>query len=69
MVALARGKSGRIVLEIDPALKRQLYLKLGQDDVTLKEWFLRTAERYIRGRDPVEQSSPTEKEPFDAHGD
>ena len=36
VVALARGKSGRIVLEIDPALKRQLYLKLGQDDVTLK---------------------------------
>ena len=69
MVALARGKSGRIVLEIDPALKRQLYLKLGQDDVTLKEWFLRTAERYIRGRDPLEQRSPTEKEPFDAHGD
>lgn len=55
------GKSGRIVLEIDPALKRQLYLKLGQDDVTLKEWFLRTAERYIRGRDPLEQSSPTKR--------
>ena len=34
------GKSGRIVIEIDPELKQELYLSLGQDESNLKNWFL-----------------------------
>lgn len=44
---MARGKSGRIVLEIDPSLKRQIYLSLEKNQKTLKEWFVQTAQEYI----------------------
>ena len=45
---MARGKSGRIVLEIDPELKRQLYLTLEKDQKTMKEWFVREASDLIQ---------------------
>lgn len=44
---MSRGKSGRIVLEIDPRLKARLYTLLSADGKTLKEWFVGQAERYI----------------------
>lgn len=44
---MARGKSGRIVLEINPATKRNLYLALEKNQVTLKDWFVETANSYI----------------------
>jgi hypothetical protein len=47
VVTLARGKSGRIVLEIDPVLKRKLYFELEKKQTTLKDWFLKTAKLYI----------------------
>lgn len=47
---MARGESGRIVLEIDPAQKDDLYSALTKDGFTLKDWFLRQAEQYIRER-------------------
>ena len=44
---MARGKSGRVVLEIDPTVKRNLYLALEKNQKTLKEWFIQNAEEYI----------------------
>ena len=44
---MARGKSGRIVIEVDPILKKRLYLELEKKGLTLKDWFLGTAEDYI----------------------
>jgi hypothetical protein len=44
---MARGESGRIVLEIDPAEKDSLYAALTKDGLTLKEWFLRRASEYL----------------------
>ena len=41
------GTSGRIVIEIDPELKRQLYAVLDKDGVTLKEWFLKNVDTYL----------------------
>lgn len=41
---MARGCSGRIVLEVEPALKREIYLMLDRKGQTLKEWFLQAAE-------------------------
>lgn len=41
------GNSGRIVIEIEPLLKRELYSALARDGSTLKEWFIRSAERYL----------------------
>lgn len=43
------GASGRIAIEIDPAIKRELYTALSRDDETLKGWFLTRAEEYICG--------------------
>lgn len=43
---MARGESGRIVIEVPPALKRELYATLAISGSTLKDWFLRNAEAY-----------------------
>jgi len=47
---MARGESGRIVLEIDPSEKKELYSALTKDGMTLKDWFLRRATDYLRER-------------------
>jgi len=44
------GKSGRIVIEIDPSLKQELYHSLGKDDSNLKQWFLEQVDGYLSGR-------------------
>jgi len=41
------GKSGRIVIEIDPILKQELYQSLGKDDSNLKQWFLEQVDGYL----------------------
>jgi hypothetical protein len=47
---MARGESGRIVLEIDPSEKKELYEALTRDGLTLKDWFLKHAGNYLRER-------------------
>lgn len=44
---MAIGESGRIVLEIDPELKRKLYSVLALENKTLKEWFIGIAVQHI----------------------
>jgi hypothetical protein len=44
------GKSGRIVIEIDPDLKRELHSALIQDASTLKKWFVDNAQKYLEYR-------------------
>jgi len=41
------GNSGRIVIEVEPGVKRELYAALARDGSTLKEWFLRSAQAYL----------------------
>jgi len=41
------GSSGRIVIEVEPEVKRQLYSALTKDGMSLKEWFLRHADEYL----------------------
>jgi hypothetical protein len=48
---MARGKSGRVVIETDPALKRRLYTQLARDERTLKEWFIEAASTYVEQRE------------------
>lgn len=50
---MARGDSGRIVLEIDPNIKGDLYSALARDGLTLKEWFLRHTTQYLRDRGQI----------------
>jgi len=44
---MAKGESGRIVLEVDSTLKKQLYSMLALDEKTLKDWFIEQAQTYI----------------------
>jgi len=45
---MARGQSGRIVLEVDPELKNELYSAISRKGITLKDWFVDKAEEYIK---------------------
>jgi hypothetical protein len=47
---MARGPSGRLVIEVDPALKHNLHAALAADGTTLKEWFLVCVSTYLRDR-------------------
>lgn len=44
---MARGKSGRVVLEIDPMLKKDLYTVLADRGETMKDWFVREARSLV----------------------
>ena len=47
---MSRGTSGRVVVEIDPQLKRELYAELTLEGRTLKDWFIEEAKRYVASR-------------------
>jgi len=47
---MAKGSSGRIVIEIDPDLKQELYGALEKEGMNLKQWFLENVETYLRDR-------------------
>lgn len=51
---MPRGKSGRIVLEVDPEEKQDLYEALERDGLTLKEWFLEQARHYLQNHNQTE---------------
>lgn len=55
---MARGDSGRIVLEIDPSEKEELYAAVTKDGMTLKDWFLRKASEYLRERNQPQLFGP-----------
>ena len=44
------GNSGRIVIEIDPELKHELYSALTEQGLNLKQWFLGNAKIYLDQR-------------------
>ena len=44
------GKSGKVLIELDPKLKREIYTALTQDGLTMKDWFLLNAQRYLSSR-------------------
>ena len=55
---MARGGSGRIVLEIEPSEKEELYDAVTKDGMTLKDWFLRKASEYLRERNHPQLFGP-----------
>ncbi len=42
------GRSGRIVIEIDPERKQELYAALEEDGSNMKRWFLERVDDYLR---------------------
>jgi len=47
---MPRGPSGRLVIEIDPALKRRLHSALVADGITLKDWFVAQVDAFFTDR-------------------
>lgn len=43
---MSRGESGRIVVEVDPEMKRRLYAALALTGSTLKDWFIKSAVQF-----------------------
>ena len=50
ITSMARGPSGRIVVETDPQLKRDLHTALAADETTLKDWLEEHARSYLATR-------------------
>lgn len=44
------GNSGRIVIEIDPSFKKELYSALYLDGTNLKEWFVSQAVAFLENQ-------------------
>lgn len=44
---MARGNSGRIVIEVDVELKNSVHDRLKADRITLKDWFVEKAKEYL----------------------
>ena len=44
---MSRSSGGRIVVEVDPELKKRLYAALSLDGTTLKDWFIKEIEQYL----------------------
>ena len=47
---MAQGKSGRVVIDIEPQLKKNLYVALAQRQLTMKDWFLTAARKLLAER-------------------
>jgi hypothetical protein len=51
---MARGNSGRIVIDVTPEFKDELYSLLSNSKCTLKSWFITEAQRFMEEqRQPV----------------
>lgn len=54
---MSKSESGRLVVEIDPNLKRKLYAVLALEQKTLKEWFIESSSSYVKERLKTELNS------------
>jgi len=48
---MPKGESGRVVIEVEPIFKRQLYSALAAEGLTLKAWFIEAATAYLHERE------------------
>lgn len=47
------GKSGRIVIEVEPNFKQELYEALGKEGKSLKSWFVENAESFLSDKGQI----------------
>ena len=58
---MPRGLSGRIVVEVDPTLKKRLHAALALDGTTVKDWFRKQAEAYLTGHQGLAEEQVIEE--------
>ena len=54
---MTKGQSGRVVVELEPSMKRRLYSALALDDSTLKNWLIVRIENYLEEFESKEDGS------------
>jgi hypothetical protein len=47
---MAKGPSGRLVVDIEPSLKREFHTALAAEGLTFKEWVIVRIEQYLEER-------------------
>lgn len=60
---MARGPSGKLVIELDPTLKDALYTRLAAEKKTVKEWVIEAARNYLRGQQVLPLPAPASDYP------
>lgn len=66
--SMSIGSSGRIVIEVEPEAKRQLYAALAREGLTLKDWFLKNAENYLADCNQLPLSFSQVEADVNSHG-
>jgi hypothetical protein len=64
-MSMARGPSGRFVIDLDPITKREMHSALAEDGLTLKDWFRDRIKSYLTER--VQPSLPGFKSAATSH--
>ena len=54
---MARGNSGRVIVEVEPLLKSYLHAALALQGLTMKEWFEHSALDYLMSQGSFSGSS------------
>ena len=65
---MAKGNSGRIVIEIDPSFKDELYTALKKEELNMKEWFLSNAEEFLKNRSQMKLNLVTDEQVINKAG-
>lgn len=47
------GSSGRIVIEMSPELKQELYQQLKKENLNLKQWFLHNVDLFLSNKNQL----------------
>jgi len=55
---MAKGPSGKIVIEVEPPLKRALHARLAAEQRSMKDWFIQQAEEYLRAQERLPYAVP-----------
>jgi hypothetical protein len=55
-ILMSVGKSGRVVIEIEPEFKQELYDALGKEGRSLKSWFIENAETFLSAKGQISLS-------------
>ena len=66
---MPKGPSGRIVIELDPDLKDELYIALQKEGLNMKQWFIENAQDFLANRSQLSlQFATNSKEKLDKRG-
>ncbi len=60
-INMAKGNSGRIVIEVEPVFKNELYEALNTEGMTLKDWFLKNAHEFLKDKSQLSLLPADEK--------